>query len=127
MKKINIAYYIVTGLLTLTLGLGAVGNLMSTEESLVVYRSIGMPDYICPFMGLAKILGLIAIWIPGYPRIKEWAYAGLFYDLLGATYGGVVAGPEPGKALLLLIFIAFILGSYYLYHQRLKAAASVAS
>jgi hypothetical protein len=127
MKKINIAYYVVTGLLTLGLGLGAVGNLMSSEESLVIYRSIGMPDYLCPFLGLAKILGLIAIWIPGYPRIKEWAYAGLFYDLLGATYGGIVAGPEPAGASFIVIIIVFVFASYFLYHKRLKAAAAPAS
>lgn len=127
MKKINIAYYIVTGMLTLGLGLGAVANLMSSQESLEVYRAIGMPDYLPPFLGLAKILGLIAIWIPGYPRIKEWAYAGLFYDLLGATYGGIVAGPEPMEASFIIILIGFVLASYFLYHKRLKGSAAPAS
>lgn len=124
MKKINIAYYVVTGLLSLALLPGAMMNLLSTPESLEVFRGIGMPDYIIPFMGLAKILGVIAIWIPGYPRIKEWAYAGMFYDLLGATYGAFATSQPPDKSYPLLALIAMILAAYFVYHKRLSAKAS---
>ena len=43
-----------------------------------------MPAYLISFLSIAKILGVIAILIPGFPRIKEWAYAGLMFDLIGA-------------------------------------------
>lgn len=124
MKKINIAYYVVTGLLSLALVPGAVMNAMSTPESLEIFRGIGMPDYIIPFMGVAKILGVIAIWIPGYPRLKEWAYAGMFYDLLGATYGAFASNVTPDKSYPLLVLIALILAAYFIYHKRLSAKAS---
>ena len=44
------------------------------------------------FLDVAKILGVIAILIPGYPRLKEWAYAGLAFDLIGATYAQIAKG-----------------------------------
>jgi hypothetical protein len=127
MTKINIAYYVITGLLSLALVPGAVMNAMSTPESLEVFRAIGMPDYICPFMGVAKILGVIAIWIPGYPRIKEWAYAGIFFDLFGATYGAFVSGLPPDKSWPMLVFVAMILAAYFIYHKRLSAKTSAAA
>jgi uncharacterized membrane protein YphA (DoxX/SURF4 family) len=58
-----------------------------TQESIdFMNKGLGYPVYFIPFTGVAKVLGIIAILIPGFPRIKEWAYAGLFFDLIGAIY-----------------------------------------
>jgi hypothetical protein len=55
---------------------------------------VGVPLYLIPFIGIAKVLGVIAILIPGFPKLKEWAYAGLFFDLIGATYSICASGEE---------------------------------
>ena len=89
-----------------------------------VTNKLGYPQYIIPFLGVAKTLGVIAILVPGYPRIKEWAYAGLFFDLVGATYSGIcVDGLQPDMAFMILPF-GFEALSYIYYHKKLKLTAA---
>ncbi|MEJ7685145.1 MAG: DoxX family protein [Segetibacter sp.] len=73
------------------------------------------------FSGIAKTLGVIAILIPGYPRIKEWAYAGLVFDLLGATYSIIASGQPAGNWMFMAIPLILAACSYTWYHKKLKA------
>jgi hypothetical protein len=63
------------------------------------------------------VLGIIAILIPGFPRIKEWAYAGLFFDLIAAIYSIISIGQQGWQFILIPITLGAL--SYYLYHRRL--------
>ncbi len=86
---------------------------------------LGYPEYFLPFIGVAKILGAIAILIPGYPKIKEWAYAGLFFDLIGATYSQIATdGFLPQMAFMILPFTLGVLSYvyYHKYHQHSEVA-----
>ena len=121
MKRTNVIYWILTGLLALLILPGAVMNMLSTKESVEIFQHINFPKYMIPFLGTAKVLGIIAILIPGYPRIKEWAYAGLFYDLLGAGYAGFSSGDSFIRLIGIIVGLSMIMGSYLLYHKRLKA------
>src|SRR5688572_17461531 len=96
-KSTNIIFWISTGLFAaIMLFSGVQGVLVSEGSVTLITDQLGYPKYIIAFLGVAKILGAIAILIPGYPRIKEWAYAGLFFDLIGATYSSIaVSGPDP--------------------------------
>ena len=123
MKKNNIIYWVVTGFFAAFMLFSSVPNLMSSAESLQFLGHLGYPAYIVPFLGAAKILGAAAILIPGFRRIKEWAYAGLFFDLVGAFYSLIsVEGPQP-QVLFMLIFIGLLFASYFLWHKKLAAAA----
>ena len=84
---------------------------------------MGYPEYFLPFIGLAKTLGAIAILIPGYPRIKEWIYAGFTYDLLGALYSTISVGEPFAGWWPMLFFFVILAISYIYYHKRLKAAS----
>ncbi|WP_229248960.1 DoxX family protein [Dyadobacter sandarakinus] len=95
MKKTKIVYWILTGLAAAMLGVGAIFDAVSAPEALTHVMHLGYPAYIVPFLGIAKLLGVIAILVPGFPRIKEWAYAGLFFDLAGALYSHIAAGDGP--------------------------------
>ncbi|MBP9222195.1 MAG: DoxX family protein, partial [Chitinophagales bacterium] len=87
MKRTKILYWVFTGLFGAFMLFSAIPDLLTVPDAVkMVHDDLGYPVYIIPFLGLAKILGVIAIIIPGFPRIKEWAYAGLAYDLIGATY-----------------------------------------
>ena len=122
MKKNKILFWIFTGILTLLLGTGSVFDAISAPEAIENVTGLGYPAYIIPFLGVAKLAGLIAIPIPGYYRIKEWAYAGLTFDLVGATYSLIATG-EPAKHWLpMLIGFGLIAGSYIYYHKISKAA-----
>ncbi len=71
----------------------AIPDLMVTPQAVdIVSTQLGYPEYFIRFIGIAKLLGAIAILIPGYSRLKEWAYAGLFFDLIGATYSSIAIG-----------------------------------
>jgi hypothetical protein len=81
------------------------------------------PKYMIPFLGVAKILGVLGILIPGLPRwIKEWSYAGLFFDLSGATYAIIAtAGFQVEHLGMLMFFIPGIL-SYIYFHKKFGSA-----
>ena len=122
MKKTKIIYWIFTALFAAAMLFSAIPDIIMTKEVIDFMTMLGYPLYFIPFIGVAKVIGVIAILIPGFSRIKEWAYAGLMFDLIGAMYSIACIGGIVG-ALPLLIFIAPGVGSYVYYHKRLKEAA----
>ncbi|WP_128545169.1 DoxX family protein [Larkinella soli] len=121
MKTTKIAYWILTGLFAFVMLGSAVPDILMVQMAADGFREIGLPTYLLPFVGIAKLLGVIAILVPGFPRLKEWAYAGLIYDLLGATYSIYSSGKEAANWLPITFFIALGFASYFYYHKRLKA------
>src|SRR5690606_23020386 len=98
MKKTNLLYWIFTGIFAFMMLGSALPDIVSTDIAVEgMHGNLGYPLYFIPFIGVAKTLGVIAILIPGYPRVKEWAYAGLFFDLIGATYSIIANGGTPGE------------------------------
>ena len=126
MKKINISYWIVTALFSAFMLFSGLPDLFKDPQAVAfITDKLGYPEYFLPFLGLAKCLGAIAILIPGFPRIKEWAYAGLAYDLIAATYSNfVVDGMQIGLAFMILPF-GFFIASYMLHHKRIKLKAEL--
>jgi hypothetical protein len=122
MKKTNTIYWILTGLFAGFMFLTAIPDVLISPDAVAFMMLLGYPNYFIPFIGVAKMLGAIAIVIPGFPRIKEWAYAGLFFDLIGAVYSVIAVGQGSG-ALFILLPIVIGAGSYIYYHKRLKAPA----
>lgn len=121
MKKTKIIYWVVTGLFAGFMFSTAIPNIMVDENSLkMIHNDLGFPEYFIPMIGWAKVLGVIGILVPGFPRVKEWAYAGLFFDLAGAGYASIaVAGFYP-QHLIMLIFFGALFASYFLYHKLMK-------
>ncbi len=125
MKKINILYWTFTGLFALAMLLSGIQNALVTPDSVkLITAQLGYPEYIIGFLGVAKILGAIAILIPGYPTLKEWAYAGLLFDLLGATYSSIVTYGAQPEQLGMLIFFGLWALSYVYYRKRKQAFAT---
>ena len=121
MKTTKILYWIVTGLFAAFMIFSAIPDIMSNGDAVKMMNGqLGYPLYIIPFLGWAKVLGSIAILVPGFPRIKEWAYAGLTFDLVGATYSGMAINNPPGMWMWMFIFFIPLIASYYLYHKKLK-------
>jgi len=118
MKTRRIIYWVVTGLFAVFMAMTGVQNVMVDQGSIdLIHNSLGFPEYFIPFLGVAKILGAIAILVPGFPRIKEWAYAGLFFDLAGAAFASIAVGGFNAGTSFMFVFIAFCLASYFLYHN----------
>ena|SRR5258708_7325635 len=121
MKKLNLLYWISTGLLALFMGMGGVQNMLVTQSSIdLITTDLGYPLYIIPFLGVSKVLGVIAILIPVPPRLKEWAYAGLFFDLVGAMYSGIADNGFNPLMLTMIIPFALMGLSYGAHYRRLQ-------
>ncbi|MFI5136274.1 MAG: DoxX family protein [Sphingobacteriales bacterium] len=126
MKKTNIIYCIATGILLALMLFSAIGSFMPPNpDGIKMMHAIGYRPYIIQFLAVAKILGIIAILAPGFPRIKEWAYAGFAFDLMGATYSMAVNLPFNQWAPM-PIFLVILAVSYIYYHKKLKLKASAA-
>ncbi|WP_169091451.1 DoxX family protein [Paenibacillus sp. PL91] len=119
MRKLIVTYWICTGLVALLMGLGSLPNILSSADSIALFQQLGYPAYLLPFLGVAKLLGVIAIILPGFPRIKEWAYAGLTFDLAGATFSFIAIGTAAEGIFMILGFLV-IAGSYVTYHKIRK-------
>ena len=95
----------------------AVPNILLEEEAVQFITHLGYPVYFIVFIGIAKTLGSIAILIPGFPRVKEWAYSGLIFDLVAALYSIIaVEGIQPQMTFMILPF-GLGIGSYLFYHK----------
>ncbi len=123
MKKINIFYWITTGLILAMMAWSAIASFMDNPDGIKLMAHLGYPPYLAKFLAVAKILGIIAILVPGYPRLKEWAYAGFAFDLIGATYSSYASGDPAKNWAAMFIFIALLAVSYVLYHKRLDGTA----
>jgi hypothetical protein len=118
MKKVTILFWIITIAFSFIMVSSAIPSIRLTQESIdFMNKGLGYPVYFIPFTGVAKVLGIIAILIPGYLRIKEWAYAGLLFDLIGAIYSVISVGQEGWQFILLPLGLGIL--SYYLYHRKL--------
>ena len=122
MKATNITYWISTVLFALFIIGTSIPDVMSNADAVkIVTTQLGYPAYFIPFIDVAKILGGIAMLVPGFPRIKEWAYAGITFDLIGATYSTIAVGEPAKNWCFMLVFFAVLFTSYFSYHKRLKA------
>lgn len=110
--------WIVTGLMAALLLLSAVPDVLRVPGALQVFSHLGYPPYLLAFLGTAKILGVAAVLARGVPRIKEWAFAGLTFDVTGALYSHLSVGDPPGAWAPAVVALALIGGSYLAYRMR---------
>lgn len=118
MKRIKIAYWVVTGIFLAFMLFSAIPDILVVPESVKMVTGLGYPTYIIPFLGTAKLLGIIAILNPWFKRIKEWAYAGLFFDLIGATYSAIALEGFKLPIAFMILPIGFLFLSYFLWHKK---------
>ena len=108
----------------------ASGGLQPSQAAIqLIHDQLGYPVYFIQFISYAKIIGVAVILIPGLNRsMKEWAYAGLFFDLAGAIYSGVASsGKFDPLMLTMLVWILPGVVSYYCWHRRITLAAVTTS
>jgi len=120
-KKTKIWYWVLTILFIVSLLPATIPSLTNNPQwyALVVTK-MGYPAYFIPFTGYAKILGAIAILIPGFPTIKEWAYAGMVFDLVGVTYSSIAIGESASHWSWMGIWFVLFAGAYFFYRKKLQ-------
>jgi hypothetical protein len=116
-KGKTIAYWVTTGILVFCMT-GGVFELLGAKMTMDGITKLGYPSYIIPALGLGKVLAILAILWPGVPRLKEWAYAGIFFNMMGAIVSHV-AKSDPTWSIVVTITIAAItLASWALRPQN---------
>jgi hypothetical protein len=91
-KRNKIIYWIATVWLALGMTSTAIVQLMKMKEEVDMMNHLGYPVYFLTLLGTWKILGVIAILVPRFPLVKEWAYAGFFFAMSGAVYSHLAMG-----------------------------------
>jgi len=81
----KLLYWISTGLIALVMTFGGIVDAMQTPEALAIIHRLGYPDYFLTMLGVAKLLGVIALLAPVPRWLREWAYAGFTFDLIAAV------------------------------------------
>jgi hypothetical protein len=119
-KTLTILYWIFTLLFAALMIFSAVGGVQPSPDAIkLMHDGLGYPVYFIPFISIAKLLGAITILIPGLNRIKDWAYAGLFFDLTAVIYSGIASsGKFDPMLLFMLVWIVPGVLSYYFWRLR---------
>lgn len=122
MNKNKIGYWILTLLVVLPSAGSAIPELFTNGPEQVVQslQALGYPLYFLKILGLAKILGAIAIVTNKSPKLKEWAYAGFTFEFLGATASHILAG-DAAHAGFPFVFFVLLMGSYY-FNSKIQTA-----
>lgn len=118
-KTTKLIYFISTGLLTLMM-LGSAGMyIVKHGEVSAIFESLGHPSYLVYPLAIAKILGLIAIWTNKSNALKEWAYAGFFFDFILATAAHLSVGDGEHFGALMALVVLLV---SYTFGKRMTAA-----
>lgn len=114
MNKRTLLFWLSTVLFCLMMLFSGVVNAMHLDAALEVMRNLGYPDYVLTILGVWKILGVLALLAPGFPLLKEWAYAGFAFDISGAFFSHLAVGAGLTEALGPLLFLGMGAASYLL-------------
>ncbi len=109
----RIIYWIAT--IWLSLGMVSTGivQLIRMDEEVDKIAQLGYPVYILTILGVWKMLGVVAVLIPGYPLLKEWAYAGFFFIMSGAVFSHVAVRDDAASLFGPVLLIILTLVSWY--------------
>jgi hypothetical protein len=110
----TITYWTFTVLLVFELAAGSLWNLLQIEWVRVQLNHLGYPLYYTYISGVWQIGGAAVIIAPGFPRLKEWAYAGSFFQFSGAVASHLLAGDGVEVWLPPLLFLMFVIVSWAL-------------
>lgn len=124
-KRDKIIYWIATIWLSLGMVSTGVVQLIKMEEEIDMMTHLGYPLYFLTILGVWKLLGVIAVLIPKFPLLKEWAYAGFFFAMTGAVFSHLASGDAAkdyfGPVLLIILTIV----SWYFRPANRKTITAV--
>lgn len=115
-KRDKIIYWIAT--IWLSLGMVATGavQLFKGKEGqggVDMITHLGYPVYLLTILGIWKILGVIAVLVPKFPLVKEWAYAGFFFIMSGAIFSHIATGDAATEIIPSALLLVLTITSWY--------------
>jgi hypothetical protein len=115
MTRGSVLYWMTTTLLAIAFLVPGVGNIIHASHIASDMAHLGYPSHFLSILGCWKVLGAIAILVPGLPRLKEWAYAGMIFDLTGAAVSRAAVGDRA-----LMIVVPLLIGAIALLSWSLR-------
>jgi len=122
-KAATIAYWVTTILGPTSFVIGGSLFVLHNQSQVDTLAKLGYPEYLLTILGIWKLLAIIAILVPRFPRLKEWAYAGFFFELSGATLSHLLNGDGFALAAQPLLFLVLVMASWALRPPSRKLAA----
>jgi uncharacterized membrane protein YphA (DoxX/SURF4 family) len=120
----NVAFWTTTILGPASFVIGGVLNLSQSEQVAATMHHLGYPLYFASILGFWKLAGAIAIVVPGFPRLKEWAYAGFFFNLTAAAASRAALGDSAADVIAPLVYLVLVLASWALRPPSRTLAAT---
>ena len=118
-KKIKIAYRIVLFFLTIGILFSAVPSVLKLPYAVAYFTNVlKLPEYLLVFTGVLKLAGLVVLYIPRFPKLKEWVFAGFTIDFAGAWYCNVTAANSFAAGIPVIIYLMVLMVLYYLYGKK---------
>jgi uncharacterized membrane protein YphA (DoxX/SURF4 family) len=121
MKTTKNLYWIFTILFSLLLLMDAIGGITRQQGGQDVMRHLGFPMYLLSIVGIAKLLAVVAMVQTRFVAIKEWAFAGITINFIGAFASRAFVGDGVFETIFPLIMLALFLAPYFLWKRLLKA------
>ena len=114
MKLKSISYWVVTGMVAFFIGSGGAAELLGVPGTVQGLVQLGYPAYFATIIGFWKLMGAIAILVPRFPRLKEWAYAGIFFNMTGAAATSMFTHSATWHLIVELVLAALTVASWAL-------------
>jgi uncharacterized membrane protein YphA (DoxX/SURF4 family) len=105
------AYWVSTGIIAALSLFAAFTYLSGSPQAVEGFKLVGYPQQLRILLGIAKLLGVIALLVPSWPRLKEWAYAGFTFAWIAATVAHYLAG-QRSEAVMPLVLLLLLSVSY---------------
>jgi uncharacterized membrane protein YphA (DoxX/SURF4 family) len=122
----GISYWIATVFGPASFVIGGILHLTYSDQVITTLAHLGYPAYFALILGAGKLLGAVITVVPGLPRLKEWAYAGFFFNLTAAAVSRAAVGDSTADIVAPLGFLALVMASWALRpSDRKLAPASV--
>lgn len=113
-KRKTLWYWIITGLLSFFILSGGLAQAFQAKGVIDGFKPLGYPTYFISLIGIWKVLGIIAILLPKFKLLKEWAYAGLFFTMTGAVISHIASGNVSVQIIAPIVLAIFTVLSWYL-------------
>ncbi|HTD39124.1 MAG TPA: DoxX family protein [Mucilaginibacter sp.] len=113
-KRKLIWYWIVTAILSFCIFFGGLTQALQLKQTIEGFKPLGYPIYFISLIGIWKMLGVIAILIPKFKLLKEWAYAGIFFTMTGAVISHISSNDVKAQIIAPIVLAVFTVLSWYL-------------
>jgi len=123
-KQKLVWYWIITAVLSFCIFSGGLAQALLVKGVVQGFKPLGYPQYFISLIGIWKVLGVIAILIPKFKLLKEWAYAGIFFTMSGAVISHIASGDVSVQIIAPVLLAIFTVLSWYLRPANRKIAVA---